>query len=226
MRTHPMSVEEVIARHREITTDVLINCLGYQFCIVPGVFSPFIAPSGFVSLSFVSWPIFAGASVLDLGSGSGIPTCLFALNGASRVVGVDINPVAVDAGRENARRVGVSERVEFVVDDVAEALTSGEQFDFIFADLPFLKGEPKDSLEAAFYDSDLRGIEKYLNGVRHRFSVRPETRAFLCASNLEDCLTASFATRAHLESIDRLRIKLEWIDLTLAELHMKSATNS
>jgi ribosomal protein L11 methyltransferase len=48
-----------------------------------------------------------GASVLDVGTGSGILAVGAALLGASRVVGVDTDPIAVEAAGANAARNGV-----------------------------------------------------------------------------------------------------------------------
>ena len=49
-----------------------------------------------------------GRSVLDVGTGSGILAIAAAKRGASPVVGVDVDPLAVDAARENADRNGVA----------------------------------------------------------------------------------------------------------------------
>jgi ribosomal protein L11 methyltransferase len=46
----------------------------------------------------------AGASIIDFGCGSGILAITAGKLGATRVAGVDIDPLAVEAARENARR--------------------------------------------------------------------------------------------------------------------------
>lgn len=53
-----------------------------------------------------------GEFVVDVGTGSGILAILAARRGARKVVGIDIDPLAVQAARENVRRNGVAERVE------------------------------------------------------------------------------------------------------------------
>lgn len=50
----------------------------------------------------------AGKSIVDVGTGSGILAIAAAKRGASPVVGVDTDPLAVDAARENAMRNGVA----------------------------------------------------------------------------------------------------------------------
>ncbi len=54
-----------------------------------------------------------GLNVLDVGSGSGILSIGAAKLGASRVLGVEIDRVALKAGRTNVRSNGVSGRVRF-----------------------------------------------------------------------------------------------------------------
>lgn len=49
----------------------------------------------------------AGRSVVDLGSGNGILAIGAKLLGASRAVGLDSDPDAIDVARRNAARVGV-----------------------------------------------------------------------------------------------------------------------
>jgi len=55
-----------------------------------------------------------GAAILDYGCGSGILAIAALKLGAARAVGVDIDPQALVATRENARRNGVEDRLEAV----------------------------------------------------------------------------------------------------------------
>jgi ribosomal protein L11 methyltransferase len=72
------------------------------------------------------------ASVLDVGTGTGVLAIVAALSGARTVVGVDVDAVALGAARENARLNGLAERIAFV--DAAEDLPTG--FDLVVANLP------------------------------------------------------------------------------------------
>lgn len=58
-----------------------------------------------------------GATVYDIGTGSGILAIAAALLGADRVVGCDIDPVAVKVARENVAKNGVQDRVQVVQGD-------------------------------------------------------------------------------------------------------------
>lgn len=54
-----------------------------------------------------------GETVIDVGSGSGVLSIVAARLGAARVYGVEILKEAVQVARENARLLGVADRVEF-----------------------------------------------------------------------------------------------------------------
>ncbi|MFZ5895723.1 MAG: 50S ribosomal protein L11 methyltransferase [Myxococcota bacterium] len=72
-----------------------------------------------------------GASVLDVGTGTGVLAVLAALSGAKTVHGIDIDAIALSAARENAELNGVSELVSF--EDAANVEDSG--FDMVVANL-------------------------------------------------------------------------------------------
>ncbi len=70
-----------------------------------------------------------GCSVLDYGCGSGILGIAAARLGAGEVLGVDIDPKALDAARDNARR----NRVKMQLQHSAEEVT--RQFDLVVANI-------------------------------------------------------------------------------------------
>ena len=76
-----------------------------------------------------------GYQVLDIGCGSGILAAAALKLGASYALGVDTDPLAVDASRENALSNGVSERLALGVGSVAEVCRG--QFDIMQAELVF-----------------------------------------------------------------------------------------
>ena len=75
--------------------------------------------------------------VLDLGCGSGILAIAAAALGATRVLAVENDPMALEYARENARRHGVAGRIEFVEDDAVRLMESSppEPWDLIAANL-------------------------------------------------------------------------------------------
>lgn len=74
----------------------------------------------------------SGATVLDIGCGTGQYSVEFALRGASRVVGIDFSPSMVDFSRRVAQRKEVSGSCEFRCEDFATA-SLDEQFDIVVA---------------------------------------------------------------------------------------------
>jgi 2-polyprenyl-3-methyl-5-hydroxy-6-metoxy-1,4-benzoquinol methylase len=69
-----------------------------------------------------------GASVLDVGCGSGRYCVAFARAGAARVVGIDFAAEMIALAKAHARRAGVAERCEFRVAPFPDGVTS-ERFD-------------------------------------------------------------------------------------------------
>lgn len=79
-----------------------------------------------------------GYHVLDVGCGSGILATAALILGSAYAVGVDIDPQAVDASRENAISNGVIERLELGVGSVADIVRgqfSLQQADLVFANI-------------------------------------------------------------------------------------------
>ena len=72
-----------------------------------------------------------GMSFLDVGTGSGILSILAAKMGASKVVAVDNDPLAVEVARENAERNRV--RVEVLRSDLLSSVSG--KFDFVAANI-------------------------------------------------------------------------------------------
>ena len=64
-----------------------------------------------------------GDDMLDVGCGSGILSIAAALLGANKAVGVDIDATAVKVSRENAALNGLTDKTEYSVGDLAEAVT-------------------------------------------------------------------------------------------------------
>ena len=78
-----------------------------------------------------------GGSLLDVGTGTGIlaiAALKLALAGSSpRVIGIDIDPEAVDVARENAEINGVADEIELEVNTLRAF--HGQQFDVVLANL-------------------------------------------------------------------------------------------
>ena len=76
-----------------------------------------------------------GATVLDVGTGSGILAVAAALLGAERVDAVDIEPVSVRAARDNVARNGVAARINIEVGSVGEGQPFAGAYDLVLANI-------------------------------------------------------------------------------------------
>jgi len=102
-----------------------------QLVLDPGMaFGTGLHPTTQQALEAVSTLTLGSKSVLDVGTGSGILAIAAAKRGASPVVAVDTDPLAVEAARENAERNGVA----FPVGRGSAADVPG-RFDFVIANI-------------------------------------------------------------------------------------------
>ena len=86
-----------------------------------------------------------GDVALDVGTGTGLIALLMARK-ASYVLGVDLNPIAVELARENALLNGIK-NVEFRLSDLFENVSG--KFDVITFNAPYLPGEPEEPIDLA-----------------------------------------------------------------------------
>jgi release factor glutamine methyltransferase len=86
-----------------------------------------------------SVPSRALPAIADVGTGSGIiAVCLAKHLPASRVTAIDLSPAALAVARENAKRHGVADRIEFVEGDLFGAVAADGRFDFIVSNPPYV----------------------------------------------------------------------------------------
>jgi SAM-dependent methyltransferase len=127
--------------------------------------------------SFLVWKhlfangIGAGARCLDVGCGSGLQTVQLALNGATHVHGIDLDPEAVNVTMTNAFRNGVADRVSVATADLFAWLPD-ERYDVIVASL---FQTPVDPGEASIGHRPLDYWGR--SGVDHLIGILPEALA-------------------------------------------------
>jgi release factor glutamine methyltransferase len=124
-----------------------------------------------------------GDRVLDMGTGCGVNGILAARAGAE-VLALDINPEAVRAARENARRNGVADRFEARPSDVFDAIgpASDGPFDVAVFDPPFRWFQPRDLLEMATADPGYRALNRFVREARLYLSDRGRLLVFFGSS--------------------------------------------
>lgn len=141
-------------------------------------------------------PVEGVSSMLEMGCGCGVASVTAALAGCPQVVAVDVNPHAVAAAAENARRHGVEDRVTTMRSDLFDAVDPSARFDVLFWNSPFVDGEVEragddDFLVDHFFDPGYALHDRFLTQVPERLTDRG--RAFLgfsAAMADEDALAA------------------------------------
>ncbi len=79
------------------------------------------------------------ARVLDVGTGCGtIALAVAHKAGQARILATDVSPEALDLARDNAGRLGLSERVGWIESDLFEAVPKQPGFDIIISNLPYI----------------------------------------------------------------------------------------
>jgi|SRR3989344_1947464 len=144
-----------------------INLLDKQFVIYPNVFSPkyFNDTEFFVD----NLKVKKGEDFLEIGCGTGIISIFASFKGASKVVAIDISPIAVENTRENILLHKLSKKMSVLLGEVYSPLEENQIFDTIFWNVPFLyENKSKISLlESSVFDPGYNMIEKFISGA-HR----------------------------------------------------------
>jgi release factor glutamine methyltransferase len=117
--------------------------------------------------------------VLDMGCGAGA-NAILAARGATEVVGVDVNPVAVAAARANAARNEVEERARFAVSDLFDAVEG--DFDLVVFDPPFRWFKPRDMFERAFADENYETLGRFMTELPARLRAGGQALVFFGSS--------------------------------------------
>lgn len=77
----------------------------------------------------------SGASVLDIGCGSGILSVAAALLGADSVLALDLDSVAVEVAGKNVRLNNVEDKVSVIRSDIVTEIPPGKKFDVVVANI-------------------------------------------------------------------------------------------
>ena len=121
---------------------------------------------------------------LDIGTGSGVLTCLLAKRGIAHVVGTDLDPRALACARENVARLGYTAQVEILEANLFPENTPPANL--IVCNPPWLPAIPTSPVEAAIYDPDSQMLRAFLAGVAKHLA--PEGEAWLIISDIAERL--------------------------------------
>jgi release factor glutamine methyltransferase len=95
------------------------------------------------------------SNIVDVGTGSGVIALTLASKfPEAQIVGVDVSEEALSLARENAGRLGLSERVQFLQGDLLEAVDG--KFHLIVANLPYIAAQDRHTLSReVLHDPDV-----------------------------------------------------------------------
>lgn len=154
--------QQLIAANEAIKEQYEFDVLGKKFTGLPGVFSPkvFGGNGGFAK----DIPVKKGMTILEVGTASGYFPIIAALNGAKKVVAVDISPKAVENAKLNAKQFGLTNVVEVRLSDIFSAIKKKEKFDIIYWDIPFNHTDKSElsELEKSVYDPNHLLLTRFL----------------------------------------------------------------
>ena len=153
-------------------------------------------------------PIVRGASVLEIGTGSGIVALCCLQAGAARVIATDLNPAAVANVRENAGLLKFPERLEARLvprraPGAWTVIAAEERFDLIISNPPWENVQPSSVEQFALYDPEFQLLHSLLGGARER--LKPGGRMWLAYG----CVTA---IRTIQQTADRLKLNCQLLD--------------
>lgn len=118
-------------------------------------------------------------AILDVGTGSGvIALSLAAAWPEAHVTAVDISLEALTLARENAERLGLSERVHFLESDLLQNLAN-QRYDLIVANLPYLETEVLKTLAREVQRDPRLALDGGADGAELLRRLAAEARAHL-----------------------------------------------
>ena len=129
-----------------------------------------------------------GKSVLEIGTGSGLLSLYCLKYGAASVIATDVNQLAVENARYNAKQMGFEDRFEVrlvPLDDAGaySVIETSERFDLIISNPPWEDAKPERIDDYAYYDPGFALLQSLLTGLPDH--LNPEGKALLAYGAVE-----------------------------------------
>ena len=121
---------------RPLWIDVELQDNDIEIALDPGMaFGTGTHPTTQLCLEALERMVTQSIDVLDLGCGSGILSIAAAKLGANKVIGVDIDQLAVDATIENAQQNGVADKIKAHRGGLDTVITSARRYDLVVVNI-------------------------------------------------------------------------------------------
>ncbi len=138
---------------QQLTGEVMF--FGLSFRVRPTALIPRPETEELVELALDVVPRDRPSTLLDLGTGSGvIAICLAKYAPLSRVMATDISPDALALAKENASRLNVADRIQFIESDWDASIDG--TFDVIVSNPPYIDTEDLPTLQREVRDHEPR----------------------------------------------------------------------
>ena len=184
----------MVGAHEWRRKGVEVPALGIRVHPHYGVYAPIRGEYvDLVASAAASWPV-SGKRAADVGTGTGVLAFVLARAGA-HVVATDAEPRAVACARENAERLGLSDRVEIVEADLFPP--GEERFQVVISNPPWVPAEATTPLERAVYDPRGAFLARLVAALPER--LVPGGEAWVVISDLAELL--GLRAPGHLEKL-------------------------
>ena len=131
-----LSPEEIYENIKRYDEKYHILYAGLELVVYPDVYPPNRFRSSLIFAKYITKELCEGKVIFDIGCGPGNLGILGAMNGAKKVISVDINPSAVQNATENVQRFGLEKIIDVREGSVFTAIGQ-EKADVIFFHPPF-----------------------------------------------------------------------------------------
>lgn len=155
--------EQVYQKLKTIKEKQIVNVLGKEIIILPGLFAPVFEDSKFLAQA-VKDEVKEGDIVLDLGTGTGIQG-IFAAEKVLKVTSVDINPVALECTKLNVHHHHLENKITIFESDLFSNIN--EKFDLIIFNPPFRWFKPRDILERGELNKNYSTLNKFFDEAKN-----------------------------------------------------------
>ncbi len=122
----------------------------------------------------------------DIGTGSGVLSCVLAMRGIGQIVATDVDARALVCAKENITRLVGGRQVKLIEANLFPDLSQHGQADLIVCNPPWLPGTPGSTLERGVYDPSSQMLRGYLSGLKTHLA--PKGEAWLILSDLAEHL--------------------------------------